>query len=60
MAEFSHETTIIVAHDDIAKILTEEACKGYGILRDLQVTIIKENGEGDFVLTLTPKPPESE
>lgn len=55
------ETTLIVTEDDVRAILTDHFCgSSYDAFTNLQVEVASQNQEGDFVLTLTPKPQSEE
>lgn len=57
MAKIAYETIVTLNQHDVAAILTEEVCR-YNAFADLKVSNVVANAEGDFVLTMTPKPEE--
>jgi hypothetical protein len=57
--KIAYETTVILNAMDVADILTGTVCT-YNAFADLQVEDVVANAEGDFVLTMRPKPTEKE
>jgi hypothetical protein len=55
MSKITKDATMILDHDDIAEILTEEICR-YNAFAGLRVEGVEMNAEGNFVLALAPVP----